>query len=677
MLRKVDPRGVATCFASGTCSAGGALGGSSYDALNRAGRKAYSAGSSEVNLCYDGKHWNSSTSVCETPATAVANPIGRLTSTSSLRSQRDVIDFDAQGRILEDRQTTIVDDSPWTAKAYGIQYTYNPDGSLKTQTNPSGRLLSFSYDKAARVSSADGTYQTAPTNYATGFTYAPHGALSQLTLGNGLLESTNFNNRLQPTQIQAGSLLTLDFQYNPAGQSQKNNGNIHEQKITATGLPGGFLTQTYTYDALNRLGSITEGSWSRNFGFDRYGNRWISGTTGHALHSSTPTASTDFAAATNRLLKNAATFDNAGNLLSETFLGDMAYDADNHQTTFTDPVTSAVTTYTYDGAANRVRKITPAATTVYVYNAFGKLAAEYASAAPSGPTGTQYRTTDHLGSTRLVTNATQGVISRRDFFPFGEVERDQVAGYNQPSGYRQQFTGQERDGESEFDYFLARYYSGPLGRFTSVDSFNVVDIAGGDRQEFDTYISDAQHWNRYAYVLNNPLRYIDPLGLLEYETKLLGRAINVHVDDNLSQQRQSQLKGRLDASITNINNNQGKLSNQENKVLGNLNSIDVDASAKRAYVIEETGGFTLTPDFVDQSSDEYLGSAIGHDAFHVELFKEGGTAKSRGVDAEKKSFQFQLDFGLKIGLAPYEADYLQELLKDPEKLKEYYESPIE
>ena len=301
--------------------------------------------------------------------------------------------------------------------------------------------------------------------------------------------------------------------------SSPSNGNIHQQKITASGLPGGFLTQTYTYDALNRLGSITEGSpggsWSHSFGFDRYGNRWVSGTTGHTLHASTPIASTDFAAATNRLLKNAATFDNAGNLLSETFVGSMAYDAANHQTTFTDPVTSAVTTYAYDGAGNRVRKITAAATTVYVYNAFGRLAAEYASVAPTGPTGTQYRTTDHLGSTRLVTNAAAGVISRRDFFPFGEeIPANATFGsrhlvtdgqanttYNDPSGYRQQFTDKGRDEESQLDYFLARYYSGPLGRFLSVDPANA-----GARPD------DPRTWNSYAYVSNNPMAFVDPDG---------------------------------------------------------------------------------------------------------------------------------------------------------------------
>ena len=395
-------------------------------------------------------------------------------------------------------------------------YTYNRDGSLKQQTNPSGRVLTFTYDNAGRIANAAGQIGAEPvTNYASSFGYAPHGAVKQLTLGNGLLESSQFNSRLQPTQLQAGSLLTLDFTYNPAGQSQKNNGNVHEQKITAPGLPGGFLTQTYSYDEVNRLASVVEGGWSRSYGYDAYGNRWVSGAVGHTLPNSTPTAQTDFSSSTNRLLKNAAAFDNAGNLLGESLLGTMAYDADNRQTSFTDPVTSAVTTYAYDGGGNRVKKVTPTGTTLYVYDAFGNLAAEYADAAPLAAPGTHYRTTDHLGSTRLVTDYTAGVISRRDFFPFGEEilgsatfgNRDLVKDgqttttYNDPSGYRQQFTGQERDSESGFDYSGARYFSASLGRFT-----------GADAPFADQHASDPQSWNLYAYVRNNPLAHVDTTG---------------------------------------------------------------------------------------------------------------------------------------------------------------------
>ena len=60
----------------------------------------------------------------------------------------------------------------------------------------------------------------------------------------------------------------------------------------------------------------------------------------------------------------------------------------------------------------------------------------------------------------------------------------------------------------------------------------------------------------------------------------------------------------------------------------------------------------------------------------LQEFKEGGISNSRGIPAEQKAFGFQLDFGLKIGIAPNEADYLKDLISNPEKLKDYVYSPI-
>jgi len=51
-------------------------------------------------------------------------------------------------------------------------------------------------------------------------------------------------------------------------------------------------------------------------------------------------------------------------------------------------------------------------------------------------------------------------------------------------------------------YFGARYYSAPVGRFTTVDPSMTI-------QE---NVLDPQRWNRYAYGRNNPLRYVDPDG---------------------------------------------------------------------------------------------------------------------------------------------------------------------
>jgi RHS repeat-associated protein len=64
------------------------------------------------------------------------------------------------------------------------------------------------------------------------------------------------------------------------------------------------------------------------------------------------------------------------------------------------------------------------------------------------------------------------------------------------------FTGKERDAETGLDYFGARYFSGAQGRFTTADPLMASAKA-----------SNPQTWNRYAYALNNPLKFVDPDGL--------------------------------------------------------------------------------------------------------------------------------------------------------------------
>ena len=57
---------------------------------------------------------------------------------------------------------------------------------------------------------------------------------------------------------------------------------------------------------------------------------------------------------------------------------------------------------------------------MYVYDAFGKLAAEYASAPVQAPCTTCYLVWDQLGSTKLVTDQNGNVVGRHDYLPFGE-----------------------------------------------------------------------------------------------------------------------------------------------------------------------------------------------------------------------------------------------------------------
>ena len=67
---------------------------------------------------------------------------------------------------------------------------------------------------------------------------------------------------------------------------------------------------------------------------------------------------------------------------------------------------------------------------------------------------------------------------------------------------RQGFTGYEEDGETGLDYAQARYLSPAQGRFASPDPL----LASGRTTR-------PQSWNRYTYVLNNPLKFVDPNGL--------------------------------------------------------------------------------------------------------------------------------------------------------------------
>jgi len=153
------------------------------------------------------------------------------------------------------------------------------------------------------------------------------------------------------------------------------------------------------------------------------------------------------------------------------------------------------------------KKIVGSETTVFVYNASGQLVAEYATTTPTNPT-ISYLTTDTLGTPRINTDANGQVTARHDYLPFGEEiiglgNRQSSNGY-QDDDISQKFTGQIRDEESGLDYFEARYYGSKLGRFTSLDP--LLESGRAIRP---------QSWNRYAYVLNNPMRFTDPDGLIE------------------------------------------------------------------------------------------------------------------------------------------------------------------
>ena len=314
------------------------------------------------------------------------------------------------------------------------------------------------------------------------------------------------------------NLWKLNYEYgelnaNGTVDANKNTGNLAKQTISFDGASQPFV-QTYKYDALYRLTEAEEKTSSsqnckQTYGYDKYGNRTafsqIVGSTNLPINSETlPSIDVN----TNRFNANQGyTYDKTGNVIGDAENRTFVFNGDNKQVEVKDASNNVIGTYLYDGDGKRIKKVTTNETTVFVYSG-GKLAAEYSTnLAPNA--STKYVATDTLGSIRAISDQNGQIVSRRDFMPFGEEmyagtpNRDASQKYSTDGdNVRQKFTGYERDKETGLDFAEARYYKNNHGRFTAVDPL----LASGKS-------ANPQTFNRYAYVINNPLTFTDPSGL--------------------------------------------------------------------------------------------------------------------------------------------------------------------
>ena len=504
LTSKIDARNVVTTMV--------------YDAHDRLETKSYSDGTPTFTYSYD---------------TATLG-VGRIASVSSSVSSYSFTQYDALGRVTASTQS--IDGTPYT-----MAYKYNRAGSVTEQTYPSGRIIETEYDGAGRIAGV--SRQSTPDFYYAGaaasdttnrIQYSSLGSVQALKLGNGLWEHTSFNSRSQAVQIGLGattldsSKLKLDYAYGVIVGSTldttKNNGNLQGQTITIASLS---LSQSYTYDELNRLKSATEknganDTWKQTYDYDRFGNRTFNTTSGNTtlpVINAQNEAITNpaISAANNQISTAGYSYDAAGNLKCDpehpcvSGVAYYQYNPENRIKTANGGSGSGGTSYFYDADGRRVKKVVGGAvttTTVFVYDVNGKLLAEYNDATPTTG-GTSYLTADHIGTPRVVTDQSANVKSRHDYLPFGEEIDDAIAGRVNTPGYsgndnlRQQFTSKERDVETGLDFFGARYYASKHGRFTSIDP-----LAFKTKQ-----LLDPRDFNRYAYVANNPLKYLDEDGL--------------------------------------------------------------------------------------------------------------------------------------------------------------------
>ncbi|MDR2270612.1 MAG: RHS repeat-associated core domain-containing protein [Sphingobacterium sp.] len=307
------------------------------------------------------------------------------------------------------------------------------------------------------------------------------------------------------------------------GTNPQWNGNISQQLWgdDAT-LPNTF---SYTYDKLNRLLSGTNGqtgtaSIAEVMSYDNMGN--IKTLKRDAL------AVTTYAYTGNKLtgftsgLSGSYTYDANGNAKTDRMGMAFTYNYLNLPQTAKKAGTDVA--FLYDAAGQKLQKVSKIGTAPSIITTKRDYVAgiEYNNGvidiiqnsvgyAQKNGTGYvyHYNLTDHLGNVRATlkrgSSATAvDVVQRDNYYPFGK--RKVVAGGNNKYLYN----GKEIQGElgDQYDYG-ARFYDAEIGRWNVVDPKAEVN----------------RRWSPYRYAYDNPIRFIDPDGMLEddYYSKLNGQ----------------------------------------------------------------------------------------------------------------------------------------------------------
>jgi RHS repeat-associated protein len=566
LIAKTDARGITINYSPSD---------SPIDALGRVTKKTYSNGDPSVTFSYDVAPSNA-------PG-AMANLVGRLVS-SSTGNTSTIETYDVMGRITTEWQCTPYNcGNSW----FRQDYTYNLAGELTSHGFNGGFTISQAYDSAGRLTQVTGLSDAqhpgtlASVDPTVG--YYAGGQLRKITLGNGLTETSAFNNRLQPCRMDVnstgtalatcgdalptGSVVNFSYGY---GTGARNNGNV----VTFSSTGAQSFNRTYAHDSIDRLtamsapGDTCSGlAWQ----YDSWGNRLAQSNTGGTCNTFQSSVTVQ-----NQLAGYG--YDQAGNMISDG-THTYAYDGEGRLSKIDGGNTAA---YVYDAGGQRVQKITPSAQTNYWLDLEGHTSVEWNQNGvwmidyiyvngvllgqyEAGTTMFVHR--DHLGSTRLISALNQSVSDSMDYLPYGE----QIAG---GTGSTHKFTGKERDAESGLDYFGARYYSNGLGRFITPDwSKTPSPVPYAD-------FVDPQTLNQYSYVRNLPTTKVDADGHCTIRGKeygfwfCLGHALGL---TETSYERVKRIEGERSFLLSHLTHADGSpLSDAERGKLLRLNQAQVD-----------------------------------------------------------------------------------------------------
>jgi RHS repeat-associated protein len=424
--------------------------------------------------------------------------------------------FDADGRLTDFYEST-----PHSGGYYHTSASYWANGGLNalsglTSTSTAifptiyyGASTGTGLDGEGRittVNAASGSIPLTGVNYVVSGTTEPIGALTSVTYGSTDGDSFTYDPSTGRPKIYT---FTVNGATDKGSLTWNTNGTL-SKLVIADSLPGATDTQTcnYFYDDLGRLaGKNTNGysvdcgasKWQQLFTLDAFGNIAKSGTSSFAATYST----------TNQFTVSGVTitYDANGNLLTDNLSNTYTWDAN-----WGNPARVNSTNLIYDALGQMVEQQTGSTSTQMLYSQLGKTALMNGQTLtvafinlPGGGTAiynstglAYYRHTDWLDSSRLTSTSSRTVSSDLAYAPYGEQYL--ATGTADPS-----YTGQNSDTTSSLYDFTFRENSPSQGRWVSPDPSGTAAVDP----------ANPQTWNRYAYVMNNPLTSIDPLGLAD------------------------------------------------------------------------------------------------------------------------------------------------------------------
>lgn len=391
----------------------------------------------------------------------------------------------------------------------GITQTHTYNNDLLTQVSWSGNVVGsvgYGYDAKGRITTLaiGGQNYTYAYNADDDITQAGQqtlsydttsGLLTSTTLGT-LNESYSYNQfaELSRHTVMAGATTLYDAQY-----TRDKLGRITQNIET---LQGTTTTFDYTYDLAGRLSTVSvNGTLTNTYTYDSNDNRTDNGASYDAQDRIT--AQTGIAYTHNAQGERSQKTQGTNVTLYQ-------YDAQGTLTGTTLPDTTQID-YLLDGQSRRmVKRVNGTTIEAWLYagntqnpaarlNATNTVTQRYIYASRIQvpdyvDTGaTQYKLiTDHLGSVRLVVDASNGnVLQRIDYDAWGNITSDSNPNF-QPFAY----AGGHYDNDTQLTHFGLREYDAKTAHWTSKDP---IGFEGNSN-------------NLYTYVSADPVNLIDPLG---------------------------------------------------------------------------------------------------------------------------------------------------------------------